>query len=197
MKRKEVLYIIIPPIIQSFIYFITKLLIHNPHVLTSYIDSKIPFIPYLVYFYIIWYLLLIIGPYLIYRYDKELLKKYDVLFFICSIICGIIFIIYPTTVLRPTIEVNGASTFIVNLIYYFDSPALNCFPSLHALNSLMWIIFIGGNKKMPKIVRCIVTIISIGVIVSTLCIKQHIIYDLLGSIGVLIIGYIILKITKK
>ncbi len=197
MKKKYALYILLPPVIQSLLYFVAKLFEGNPHIVHSIFDDKIPFIPYFVYLYCIWYLLLVGAPYIIYKFHKCNIVKYSKWFFINSIICFLIFIIYPTTVIRSNIEVNSFTTWIISIIYFFDNPPLNCFPSLHALNSMMWLIFIGFDKKIPSYLRIIVSIISVGIIISTLCIKQHAIYDLVGSMVVLSLGYVILLIVNK
>ncbi len=194
MTKKDVLNIALPTVIQSILYFGVKLITHHPHLLISHFDNWLPFIPQFVYFYILWYLMLIGVPYLIYRYDKELLPKYNKIFLLDSIICISIFLIYPTTINRGVFTVNGISSWIVSLIYYFDQPVLNCFPSLHALNSLLWIVIMLNNKKIPTKWHYIVIFLSIGVILSTLFIKQHVIYDLFGSVLVLLISYIILKV---
>ena len=193
MTLIDFLYIVLPVIIQSILYFGVKFLAFDIHLIQSTFDDKLPFIPYFVYPYILWYLMLLFIPFIIYIYEKNNLKKYDQFFLVCSSISILIFLFFPTTINRIPIEVNSFSTFIVDIIYRVDTPILNCFPSIHALDSMLWIIFFLKNKKTPKVLRLIIIILSISVILSTLFIKQHVIYDLLGSIGVLIIGYLIIK----
>lgn len=197
MTRKDFLYIVLPVIIQSILYFIVKFFAFNIHIINSSFDDKLPFIPYFVYPYVLWYLLLVLVPFIIYVYEKDKLKKYDQYFLICSFISIFIFLVFPTTINRAAIKVNGFSTLIVDIIYRIDTPILNCFPSIHALNSMMWIIFFSKNKKTPLFLRGLIIILSISVILATIFIKQHVIYDLMGSVGVLIVGYLILKIVEK
>ena len=117
---------------------------------------------------------------------------------ICSFICTCIFIIYPTTIDRQLVfNDNSIFDYAVKFIYKNDTPALNCFPSLHALNSMLWIFYIGFNKKFNKLVRLIIILISIGVIFATLFIKQHAIVDLIGSLLVAIIACNLSKILSK
>lgn len=197
MTKTDLLYIILPPLIQSIFYFLVQIIVKNPHVISSPIDSHIPFLPIFVYPYIFWYLMLIIVPFMIYEYDKELLKKYDQLFMICSSFCILIFLIYPTTIERANFAVNGLSSFIVNIIYTADNQALNCFPSIHALDSMLFMMFLSNNKRIPKWFRLFITILSILVILATIFIKQHVIYDIIGSFIILVIGYIIQKLIIK
>lgn len=203
MKKKDILYIIFPPLFQSALFFLTKLVEINIHNVSYTIDSKIPYLNVFVVFYVVWYIFLVISPYIIYKFDYKLLKKYALTYMICSFICSFIFIFFPTTIDRQ-LEFNNNSIldFIVQFIYKNDTPALNCFPSLHALNSILWIKYIGLNKNINKIIRIIVSIISIGVILSTLFIKQHAFVDIIGSILVAVIAcnlssILIKKIAKN
>ena len=179
---------------QVVIYFITKLFLNNEFVLNNLLDDQIPFVPYFIYFYISWYILLFLVPIIYMKYDKKALKKYTYTNFISVLVCGIIFIIFPTTINRPNIEVTSITTWLVNTIYYFDTPAVNCLPSIH---SLICFIFILCNIKanIKTSYKCIIDILSVLIILSTLFIKQHVIYDVLSAFIVSSITYII--VTKK
>lgn len=179
---------------QVIIYFITKLFLNNEFVLNNLLDDQIPFVPYFIYFYISWYILLFLVPMIYMKYDKKTLKKYTYTNFISVLVCGIIFIIFPTTINRPNIEVTSITTWLVNTIYYFDTPAVNCLPSIH---SLICFIFILCNIKanIKTSYKCIIDILSVLIILSTLFIKQHVIYDVLSAFVVSSITYII--VTKK
>lgn len=179
---------------QVIIYFITKLFLNNEFVLNNLLDDQIPFVPYFIYFYISWYILLFLVPMIYMKYDKKTLKKYTYTNFISVLVCGIIFIIFPTTINRPSLEVTSITTWLVNTIYYFDTPAVNCLPSIH---SLICFIFILCNIKanIKTSYKCIIDILSVLIILSTLFIKQHVIYDVLSAFIVSSITYII--VTKK
>ena len=82
---------------QVVIYFITKLFLNNEFVLNNLLDDQIPFVPYFIYFYISWYILLFLVPIIYMKYDKKALKKYTYTNFISVLVCGIIFIIFLTT----------------------------------------------------------------------------------------------------
>ena len=125
---------------QVVIYFITKLFLNNEFVLNNLLDYQIPFVPYFIYFYISWYILLFLVPIIYMKYDKKALKKYTYTNFISVLVCGIIFIIFPTTINRPNIEVTSITTWLVNTIYYFDTPAVNCLPSIHSLICFIFIL---------------------------------------------------------
>lgn len=189
MKKKDVMYIVFPPLFQSALFFLTKFVEGNAYNVSYTIDSKIPYLNIFVIFYVVWYLFLLLSPYIIYKFDKKLLPKFALTIMICNFICAFIFVIFPTTINRQ-VEFNNRSIFdfIVQFIYKNDTPALNCFPSIHALNSILWIKYIGLNKNIKKTIKIIINIISIGVLFSILFIKQHAFVDIIGSILVAIIA---------
>jgi membrane-associated phospholipid phosphatase len=201
MKRKDLLYIIIPPVIQSGLYFVSKLLIGTPHLIGSTLDKKTPFISQFVFFYVLWYILLVLAPYLLFKYDKEKRDKYCFIYIMSGILAFIFFLIYPTTIERANFHVHNFSTWIVSLVYFFDTPALNCLPSIHCTNCFIWILFIGLNKKVPKWIRISLSLFCICVVFSILFVKQHVIIDIIGAAILVALCYLIYfgykKIVKK
>lgn len=195
MKNKFLKYVVFPPLLQSSIYFITRLFEGKPYNVSLNIDSKIPFISYFVIFYVLWYIFLIVSPLIIYKRDEKSLKEYALTYVVCAIISSILFLFFPTTVTRAS-SLNDNLFFdkLVILIYKNDSPALNCFPSFHCLACILWIKYIGLNRNIKKYIRILITFFSIVVMLSTLFIKQHAVVDVIGSLFVFIIGYNISKI---
>lgn len=192
---KKLINFYYPVVLQTILYFLVKLLSNNYHLITSNIDNKIPFISQFVYFYIAWYLFLVLVPIILNKYDEEKRIIYNKLLTIGAIICFIIYIIYPTYILRANVEVNSLSSLIVSIIYYVDTPGLNCFPSLHVFICIIWIYLFRNfsNKK----VKYFMILFSILVILSTLFIKQHVIYDGIGSLVVFLICLLITRIAAK
>ena len=193
MKQK-VKYILFPPLFQTFLFIIVKLFQCNLHSVNIYFDDKIPFLSFFVIFYVVWYALLILVPVMLYYKDYSKIREYAYVYCICGIISTIIFFIFPTTVTRAIVEETNISNKVVKYIYTLDNPPLNCFPSLHALESMLWIFYVGFNNKFSKKTRFIITIICFGIILSTLFIKQHALVDIIGAFLVLVIGYNISKL---
>ena len=196
MKKIEVKPILISLcliIFQSLIYLISKQIQGTPNIIGGVIDNKIPFIVYFIMPYVIWYLMLFI---VLYKKDKNIFTKYILSYIIITIISNIIFIIYPTTVLRENL--NGTNIFyiITKFIYQIDTPALNCFPSLHCGISMLWILFITNIKKSNKTKILIITI-SILIMSSTLLIKQHVLIDLVSGNIIAILIYLFINKTNK
>jgi len=196
MKQK-VKYIIFPPVFQTALFMIVKIFQHDIHNVNLYIDDKIPFLSFFVSFYVIWYVLLILIPVLLYKKDYDKLREYAYVYCVCGLISTFIFLLFPTTITRAIIVDDSIPNKVVEYIYKFDNPPLNCFPSLHALESMLWIFYVGFNKKYSKITRIIITFICVGIILSTLFIKQHSIIDIFGAFLVLVLGYNVAKLILK
>lgn len=194
-NQKGIVGIIFLLLFDSTLYFISKLIQTKPNLLTSTLDNKLPFIESFIYIYASWYLLLIIVPIILYCKDKNKYYQYFTATILAVIISNIIFIIYPTTVIRPTIQSNNITNYLINLIYQIDTPAINCFPSLHCLISFLFIYSI-KNEKINKILKIAITILSILVILSTVLIKQHIIIDVISGFILSIIVWIIVTKTN-
>ena len=184
-------------IFEAVIFFLTKPFIQNPFVLGSSLDDKIPFTPYFIWIYIFWYVMLLIVPYYTAKKSITSFYKYAATFIITTIIAGIIFIIFPNTVVRADITGTDIASKLTKLIYSLDSPGINCLPSIHCLFSFLFIFSVLDTKKrMPLSMKIIITILSILVVLSTLFIKQHVIYDAVAAFVIGCITWIIVDKTK-
>lgn len=172
---------------QSLIYFITKLVQQNVFVLNSSLEDKIPFISWFVYFYIIWYPMLLIIPLIIYQKRKEVFYKYFSAYIISVLICGVIFVLFPTTLIRPNVLENNITLKLVNIVYELDTPATNCLPSIHCLIAILFMYGI-SKIRINNVWKAIVYVLSVCIILSTFFIKQHVILDLLAAIAVVAIA---------
>ncbi|NLC48672.1 MAG: phosphatase PAP2 family protein [Tenericutes bacterium] len=200
MKKLELkpLYIVVLCLIfQSTLYLTSKSLQGTPTLIGNTIDTKIPFIIYFIIPYVIWYLLIILIPYFYYKKDKEVFKKYIISYLFMSIIANTIFILWPTTVTRPQITQNSILYSLTNLIYTIDTPAINCFPSLHCAVSFIWILYILKLKDTNIFIKLLVIFTALLIIISTLCIKQHVFIDMISGITLSIVVYFIVRIYFK
>ncbi|MBR5227472.1 MAG: phosphatase PAP2 family protein [Clostridia bacterium] len=183
-------------LLETFFYEAAKWISSDVHVLHSVVDDKIPFTPIFIYPYVSWYLLLFLVPLLIYKFSKEDFYKYTLSLIATILISFIIFVLYPTTVIRPEIEVTGLTTWLLNKIYLLDTPALCCLPSMHCALCFLFIIYITKLKNMNIVLKVCVTVISTLIILSTLFIKQHVIYDVLLSLIITLSVFLIFEKTK-
>ena len=198
MKKFELKPIIISILLivfQSILYALSKVFCITPHIIGNKIDDLIPFTLIFIIPYVFWYFMLFLIPYKMYKEDKTNLYKYIITNVLTVIVANIIFICYPTLVIIPEITGDNILVLITKFIYWIDTPALNCFPSIHCTFSMLFILHICTSKKHNKKFKIFTFITSILVMASTLLIKQHVFIDLIS--GDLIATIIFLIIRKE
>jgi hypothetical protein len=149
--------------------------------LSSSIDQAIPFLPIFILPYILWYAY--IFCYLVYFCfkDTNVYLKSLALIVVAELICFLVYFFFQTTVPRPTIIGNDFLNTLVQWIYRKDRP-YNCFPSIHVLTTFA-IMLASLHIKNKHLVNTICIHVSgTLIIISTLFIKQHVIFDLIVSI---------------
>ncbi len=182
---------------QSLCYFVSKFFGDNPNLIGGVIDSKIPFNMWFIIPYCIWYLLIFLIPYYLYKKDKNIFIKYIISYVFCTVIANILFIIYPTYVDRPVVTGTSILELITRIVFWVDTPAQNCFPSLHCAVSMLFILYMFECKKCPLYLKILTLIISILIMIATLYTKQHVFIDLLSGDILAIVSYIIVNNLKK
>ena len=180
--------------IHGLAYYATKLITQNmAHFdLSLPIDGAIPFIPAFSVFYVLAYVQWIAGYILIARDSRELCRRVISGEIISKLICMALFLLIPTTAVRPEIVSDGLFHRIVGCIYRLDA-ADNLFPSIHCLES--WVCFRGAMrmKKTPPAYRYLTLLFSLLVFASTVLIKQHVAVDIIGGVLTAEIGQQIAK----
>lgn len=195
--KKVLLMTISIILIETLSYFLTKFTPFKPNLLQSELDSKLPLVESFVIFYFLWYVYLLCLPYLLYKKDKSKFFKYAAITLISIILAAIIFIFYPTTIIRGDLNLsNNIFGFLIKFIYFTDTPILNCLPSMHTVLSLIFIILISETKDIKISIKIALNISLLLIIASTLLIKQHVIVDIIAAIIIVILSIIINKIFK-
>lgn len=176
-------------LINFITYYCSKIITNSffHYQISSFIDDFLPFCPVFILFYILAYLQWIIGFIIISRESKEICYKFLSAEIIAKFCCLFFFFLFPTIMMRPVITGNSIWETMTKWVYFMDEP-VNLFPSIHCLES--WICFRGAMhlKKIPKCYKYIMFIFSIFVFLSTVLVKQHVFWDILGGILVVEIG---------
>lgn len=185
---------------QAFLYWLLKLFQSNPIYLYLELDDKIPFIGQFIYIYDIYYPFSFLAFLLLYKHDK---KSYYNGILACALGClisDIIFLFMPTIMYRPIIpNFDALTNLVLKITYFFDNPPLNCFPSTHCIFCFQIIYSYLFSKHELKI-KIPVIVIAFLIVVSTLLVKQHFIYDVLASLLICISTNLIVttfNLTKK
>jgi len=178
-------------------YFGTKLINLNRfhHDITNIVNINIPFISFFFIFYFLAYAQWTIGFILVARENKKLCYEFLSGEFIAKLISFMIFIIIPTTMIRPDIAEINILDKAVGFLYKIDTPR-NLFPSLHCLES--WLCFRGALKlkSIRKWYAPLSFVFTVMVFASTILIKQHVPLDIIAGILVAELGLLISKLSK-
>ena len=162
---------------------------------TTSFDRMVPVVPWFVSIYLVCYLFWIVNYIMIARISKEHCMRFVTADMISRLICGVFYLLIPTTNVRPVLEGSGMWTELLRMIYQIDQ-ATNLFPSIHCLVS--WFCFIGirGQKSIPRAYRIFSCVFAILVFVSTQVTKQHYIIDVVGGMVIAEAAYYLTHHTQ-
>ena len=187
-NKKFVITISILMLGNMFMYWFLKLFQQNPIYINFYLDDKIPFWGWTVYIYDMFYPFCLISFYLLYKADKETYFKGVIAGIIGCIICYIIYLFLPTIMYRPVIpQYDPLTNLVLKITFFFDNPPLNCFPSLHCVFCFQ-VLFSCIKATYPIKKKIIMISVSLLIVLSTLFVKQHYIYDIVSALLVCLIA---------
>lgn len=198
VKWLDLAWLLVMPII-NINYLLAGSLAESGTSLALKIDKEIPFISVFIFPYVYWYIFILLGVVFILSKDRERYARTLLSIYVAMCICYLFYYFYPVEISRPVIANTTIPNRLVNIIYENDRP-LNCFPSIHVLNT--YIIMRFTKLKDNKSWFWYTNISGILIMLSTLFIKQHFILDgvmaiALGEVVVLIINRIEGKYIKK
>lgn len=155
------------------------------HVIHVALDDKIPFCEYFIIPYMLWFAYVAFGiAYFFFKNKNEYYKLCAFLFTGMTIFL-VISTVYPNGhYLRPTtFERDNIFVQAVQWLYSTDTPT-NLFPSIHVYNSLgiNMAVWHSENFKKNKPVRYGSAILCISIILSTMFLKQHSVFDVVTGV---------------
>ncbi|MGN0367350.1 MAG: phosphatase PAP2 family protein [Wujia sp.] len=164
------------------------------------IDYEIPFCEYFILPYLAWFLFVpaILGY--LFFYSKEEYLQACALLFSGMTIFLILCTIWPNGLnLRQDISYHeNFCAKLVQILYKTDT-STNVFPSLHVFNTLGCLIALyksKGTKGHPIIVS-FATILGVLIILATMFLKQHSVWDVIGAFVLAAILYCIVYLPSR
>jgi len=170
-------------LLNCSVYWGTQLLMGSAHHydLTTALDRQIPFLKEWSVIYLLSFVFWAVNFILVSFEEKEKWFRFVTSDMTAKLICAAVFILLPTTNVRP--QVPGADLFswLTRFIFQSDRPT-NLFPSIHCLVS--WLCFIGirRSKKIPLWYKGFSCLFALLICASTQLIKQHYLADVAGGI---------------
>ena len=163
--------------------------------ITTSLDRLIPFVPWTVAIYFGCYLFWIANYFLCAQGERNERARFFAADTIAKAICFVIFLLFPTTNVRPDVGGDGIWNELMRLLYSIDSPD-NLFPSMHCL--MGWFCWVGVRKRrdIPLWYKWFSLLGALAVCVSTLTTYQHVIADVIGGVLLSEICYCIANIDR-
>ncbi len=162
------------------------------HVIHMAIDDKIPFIEYFIVPYLLWFAYVAVAVlYFLFKNKNEYYRLCAFLFTGMTVFL-IISTIYPNGhYLRPVnFERDNIFVDMVCALYKTDT-STNLFPSIHVYNSIGVNIAVwhSENFKKNKNVRYGSAILMVSIILSTVFLKQHSVFDVITGVVLSVFMY--------
>ncbi len=190
-SRNQICTLLIVAVVWNQIVYLGGNLIARSlphHNLEICLDQLVPFLPWTVFIYFGCYFYWAVNYTLCARQKKALAYRFFCADFLAKTVCLVLFILLPTTNIRPS--VNGQTIWdnLMRLLYQIDAPS-NLFPSIHCLVSWLCYIGIRGKQNIPKWYRCSSCLMAAAVFLSTLTTKQHVFWDVAGGVLLAEVSY--------
>ncbi len=184
--------IIYAPIYLIWFIYIEKHRFAHYAVIHTAIDDVIPFVEAFVIPYYMWFVYVSLTL-LFFMFCCDVEDYYKNFMFLATgmTLFLIISTLFPNMhQLRPVVMPrDNIFTHLVSFIYASDTPA-NLWPSIHVYNSIGSMIAIHHSKRFSKNKKIISDIIGVSIILSTVFIKQHSMYDVITAFIMAIIFYL-------
>lgn len=185
-RKKLILFELICWAVYLVSFFAVERIVTEPKlILHSALDDVIPFVPYAVYVYILWFpYILITMLYCVFCIDEHKAWNY------CKTIAAAMFmtlgfyLLVPNGVdIRPMDDGStGLAMTIVRMIWASDTP-YNVFPSIHVFVSIL-LDKIWADSDIKQVWKDLSHVLCAAICVSTVLLKQHSIYDVSGGMAV-------------
>lgn len=151
--------------------------------MTGALDMATPVIPWFVFIYVAAFPFWYISYYFIVKSSRENCRNLLIADISAKLLCGLIFVLIPTTNVRPELASGGVDNWILNLIYTLDQPN-NLFPSIHCLESWLCFAYIRDLKGCKWYVKLGSFLMAVAICLSTVFTRQHVWVDVVAGVMV-------------
>lgn len=189
---KHLLLLLYFPLYLLWFSYLEKAVTTRFHVVHVAADNYIPFCEYFVIPYLLWFFYVGWGILYMAGHNKSDYYKLCAFLFTGMTIFLIVSTIYPNGhYLRPQYFAHhNVFTALCELLYASDTPT-NLFPSIHVYNSLGVHFAVMNNRDLQKnkTVQMLSFLLMASIVLATMFIKQHSVFDVMTAIGLGIIMY--------
>lgn len=183
-KYKHLLLFLYCPAYCIWFAYLEKTVTTHFHVIHMEIDNYIPFLEIFIIPYLLWFLYVAITVLYTALTDKQQFIKMCIFLYTGMTLFLIISTVYPNGhFLRPlTFERDNIFIDLCRKLYQTDTPT-NLFPSIHVYNSLgvHFTIMHHPKLKQKKGICISSAILMTSIILSTVFLKQHSVFDVITA----------------
>lgn len=198
-KVKELLYryrhgwiLLYLVIYQIWFVYVERTVTRRFHIVHMAVDDYIPFIEIFIVPYLLWFGYVAFAIAWFFFKDVQDFYKICTFLFVGMTVFLVISTVYPNGhYLRPRVfERDNIFITMVKGLYMIDTPT-NLFPSIHVYNSLGVHLAVMHSDKLKekKWVRRISFVLMCTIIASTMCLKQHSVFDVVTGCVMALIMY--------
>lgn len=166
---------------------------HEYFIINSPVDKYIPFCEFFVIPYLFWFAFMVIGVMYFFFTNRKEFYQVTGFLIIGMTIFLIISTVFPNGLhLRPAeFPRDNIFTDIVKNIVYANDTSTNVLPSIHAFNSLGISIAVARSEALRKkpAVQAVTHILTVLILISTVCLKQHSITDVVAATAMAAVIY--------
>ena len=197
-KNKHACLLLYLMIYFPWFHHLEKTVTTHFHVIHVALDDYIPFCEYFIIPYFLWFAYVAWSVLYFYFKNKDEYFRLCGMLFSGMTIFLIVSTIYPNGhYLRPVyFDHNNIFIQMVRMLYAADTPT-NLFPSIHVYNSIAVNIAVwhSSNFKEKKWVRFGSSILMVLIILSTMFLKQHSVFDVVTGIVLSVFMYSLVYTT--
>ena len=173
-------------------FFLEKTVTGRFHIVHMAIDDYIPFVEYFIVPYLLWFLYVAVAIVYFFFTDVSDYYKLCCFLFVGMTIFLAVSTIYPNGhYLRPSVFMHeSVFTRLVEWLYATDT-STNLFPSIHVYNSLGVHMAVIHSERLQKHkwVRSCSCVLMVSIVLSTMFLKQHSVFDVLTACIMALIMY--------
>lgn len=181
-------------IYMSWFAHLEETVTKNYKVIHMTIDNYIPFVELFVIPYYLWFAYVAFAIVFLFFYNKDDYYRTCIFLFTGMTIFLIISTLWPNGQhLRPAVMPrDNIFTRMISALYRTDTPT-NIWPSIHVYNSIGAHLSIAKSNyfKDKPLIRGASFVLALSIILSTMFIKQHSVFDVLTAGGLATIMYVV------
>ena len=179
--------------------YLEKTVTTHFHVIHTALDDYIPFCEYFIVPYLLWFVYVAWGLGYFYTKNKDEYFRLCTVLFTGMTVFLIVSTLYPNGhYLRPTTFArDNIFVDMVRWLYSADT-ATNLFPSIHVYNSIAINISVWhcDNFKNKRVIRYGSAFLMVSIILSTMFLKQHSVFDVVTGILMAICMYRLVYVSS-